>query len=141
MTLYVETSAVLAWLLEEPSGSAVEAVIREREAVVTSALTLVECDRTLLRFVAAGKASDSQSARLGRVLADATAAWSVQSIDALVVDRARQPFPDDRIRALDALHLAAALVVRSEIGDLDLLSLDGRVRSNAIALGFRVLPA
>jgi hypothetical protein len=31
-------------------------------------------------------------------------------------------------------------VVRDAVGEIDVLSLDDRIRSNALALGFRVLP-
>jgi hypothetical protein len=57
-----------------------------------------------------------------------------------VLDRAREPFPSEPIRTLDAVHLAAALAVRKEIPDLQVLSPDERVRTNAEALGFRVVP-
>jgi predicted nucleic acid-binding protein len=71
----------------------------------------------------------------------AVAAWALEPISGRVVERARGPFPDDAIRALDAIHLATAVVVGGFVGDLDVLSLDERIRSNAAALGFRVLPA
>jgi len=58
-----------------------------------------------------------------------------------VVERARGSFSDDQIRSLDAIHLASALAARENVGELELVSLDGRIRSNATALGFRVLPA
>ena len=74
-------------------------------------------------------------------LATLEATWSIEPIGKPVVARARAPFPDDTIRSLDAIHLATAEVVASSVGDLDVLSLDERVRSNAAALGFRVLPA
>ncbi len=49
-------------------------------------------------------------------------------------------FPDDAIRSLDAIHWRRPWLWRRCVGDLDVLSLDERIRSNAIALGFRVLP-
>ena len=51
------------------------------------------------------------------------------------------PFPGEPIRALDAIHLATALVIRDIYPDLRVLSLDQRVRQNAVALGFEVVPA
>ena len=41
---------------------------------------------------------------------------------------------------LDAIHLASALVARSAIAGLDILSLDERIRKAASLLGVRVLP-
>ena len=54
---------------------------------------------------------------------------------------ARGPFPGELIRAPDAIHLATALVIRDIYPDLRVLSLDQRVRQNAVALGFEVVPA
>jgi hypothetical protein len=101
---------------------------------------LIECDRTLHRLAARGSVTPTVSARLQARLATTVLGWNVMPIGPEVVDRARQPFPDDSIRSLDAIHLASALVARSEIGDLGLLSVDDRVRAGAQALGFRVLP-
>ena len=140
MTVYAETSAVLAWLLNEPSGSQVAAFLRPPAPVVASDLTLIECDRTLLRLARQRPDSAADSDVLRSRLAAVTAGWAIEPVVGPVVDRARSPFPDDAIRALDAIHLATAVVVRASIGDLDVLSLDERVRSNALALGFRVLP-
>jgi hypothetical protein len=58
-----------------------------------------------------------------------------------VIDRARQPFPKEPVRALDALHLSSALVARAAIPDVVVLSLGAIVRENARALGFDLVPA
>ena len=73
-------------------------------------------------------------------LSRAAAHWRVLRLDGEVVERARRAFPSEPIRTLDAIHLAAALVGRSAVGDLELLSLDDRVRENGRALGFEVRP-
>jgi hypothetical protein len=57
------------------------------------------------------------------------------------IDRARQAFPFEPIRALDALHVASAVTARMAMPGLEFLSLDDRVRKVAVALGFNVLPA
>jgi hypothetical protein len=57
-----------------------------------------------------------------------------------VVARARQPFPGNPIRTLDAMHLASALVARSVAPGLEVLSLDDRIRAAARKLGFAVQP-
>ncbi len=140
MTVYAESSAVMAWLLDEARAPEVEAVLASADRVVTSDLTLIECDRAIGRLVREpGPVAVLVEPTRVRLM-EAVAAWGVEPISGPVVERARRPFPDDAIRSLDAIHLATAVVVRSSIGDLDVLSLDDRVRSNALALGFRVLP-
>jgi hypothetical protein len=58
-----------------------------------------------------------------------------------VLEAAKRPFPNEPVRTLDAIHLASALLARSAISGLALLSLDLRVRAAAAALGFKVLPS
>ncbi len=141
MDRYADSSAVLAWLLGEPAGHSVEQAIATASGIVASDLTVIECDRALHRLAAR---DPTRTAALGGIrsrLSDAAARWTILPIAPPVVDRARASFPDDQVRALDAIHLATALVARDSIGELEVLSLDSRVRINAQALGFRVLPA
>jgi uncharacterized protein with PIN domain len=140
VTVYAESSAVMAWLLDEARAPEVEAVLASADRVATSDLTLIECDRAIGRLVRMpGPVAALVEPTRGR-LKEAVAAWAVEPISGPVVERARASFPDDAIRSLHAIHLATALVIRAAAGDLDVLSLDDRVRSNARALGFRVLP-
>jgi len=57
-----------------------------------------------------------------------------------VLSRARQAFPVEPVRTLDALHLASVLAWDQAIDRLTVVSCDDRVRSNALALGFDVVP-
>ena len=91
-------------------------------------------------YVAIGAFDRSTADLLSERVDELTAGWGIEPISQPVVARARRSFPHDAIRSLDAIHLATAEVVRSAIDDLDVLSLDERIRSNAVALGFRVLP-
>jgi len=141
MIRYAESSAVLAWLLREAAGAAVARVIRTASGVVTSDLTVIECDRALHRLVARDPTRTAVVVGIRSRLADSMARWTVLPITTPVIDRARASFPDNEVRTLDALHLATALVARDTVGELEVLSLDARLRSSAEALGFRVLPA
>src|SRR5262249_49408726 len=55
VNLYAESSAVLAWLLDETSAPNVRQLLAAAETVVASDLTLIECDRVLLRAAALGE--------------------------------------------------------------------------------------
>jgi len=70
----------------------------------------------------------------------AAAHWNLLRIDSEVVDRARKPFPAEPLRALDAIHLASALIVAAHVPDLELLSFDQRIRRAARRLGFSITP-
>lgn len=141
MNLYAESSAVLAWLLDEPTAPAVRRLLGESEFIIASDLTLIECDRVLLRAVALKELSEAEAADRRAHLGSAAAHWQVLRIAGEIVDRARRPFPGDPIRTPDAIHLASLLVARSAVAGLRLLSLDERVRQAAARLGVAVEPA
>jgi predicted nucleic acid-binding protein len=140
MSVYAESSAILAWLLDEPSGAAVREVLATSGVVIASDLTLLESDRVLLRAVALGELTAAEAADRRAHLITAASHWHVMRISPEVVERARQPFPGEPIRTLDAIHLASALVARAMIPGLAVLSLDERIRRAAAPLGVRVRP-
>ena len=140
MNLYAETSAILAWLLGEPKGTAVRKALAAADAVIASDLTLVECDRVLIRAVALEELSEGQAIRRRRRLNSAAAHWNVLRIGPEVIARARRVFPVEPIRTLDALHLSAALLASSAVGDFALLSLDLRIRTAAVSLQLPIVP-
>ena len=140
MNLYVESSAVLAWLLEEAPAPFLRGMLEGAEFVAASDLTLLECDRALIRAEALGQLSQFEVARR-RALLEATALrWTLLRIDDAILERARRRFPQEPLRALDSIHLATALAARAALSELALLSLDNRVRENGVALGFDVFP-
>ncbi len=141
MNLYAESSAVLAWLLDEPTAPAVRRLLSEAEVIVASDLTLIECDRVLLRAVAFKELMEADAADRRAHLIAAAVHWQMLRIATEVVDRARQPFPGDPVRTLDAIHLASLLVARSAVPGLRLLSLDARVRHAAKGMGVDIVPA
>jgi predicted nucleic acid-binding protein len=140
MTLYAESSAVVAWLLDEPNGRAVRDRLGKAEIVIASDLTLIECDRVVIRATMVDGLTEADAADRRARLNAAAAHWNVLRISGEIVERARQPFPGDPIRSLDAIHLASALVARSAAPGLELLTLDDRVRAAAKRLGFSLQP-
>jgi hypothetical protein len=109
--------------------------------VLASDLTLIECDRILIRRQATGSLSGADGIRLRGDLVAAARRWSIMRIEGDVVERARRPFPVEPVRTLDALHLCGAVVASARVTDLALLSLDERVRAAGRALGLPVVPA
>lgn len=140
MTLYAESSAVLAWLLDEPAGRVVRERLARTETIIASDLTLVECARVVIRATVLGDLSEAEAADRRAYLTAAAAHWHLLRISGEIVERARLPFPGDPLRTLDALHLASALVARSAAPGLAVLSLDDRIRTTAKKLGFAVQP-
>ncbi len=139
--MYAESSAVLAWLLSEAAGTQVRELLDAAEIVIASDLTLIECDRVLLRAAAIGELLEAEAADRRAHLTAAAAHWHLLRISGEIVDRARQPFPGDPIRTLDAIHLASLVVARSAVAGVVLLTLDDRIRRTALKLGVEVRPA
>ena len=139
MSVYAESSAILAWLLDEAFGADVRRLLTIADAIVSSDLTLIECDRVLMRAAVVGELTEAEAADRRAHLMTAASHWHVLRIGPEIVERARQPFPGEPIRTLDAIHLASALVARGTLPGLELLSLDERIRRAArpLGLGFR----
>jgi predicted nucleic acid-binding protein len=140
VNVYAESSAVLAWLLGEETGRSVREVLQHTELVMASDLTLVECDRVLIRAVTTGEIDEAAAADRRAHLNAAASHWHLWRVSPSIVERARLPFPAEPIRTLDAIHLASALAIRSAVPRVELLSLDERIRRAAKQLGFQVQP-
>jgi hypothetical protein len=138
-TLSVETGALLRVALEG------DAVLRRHfvaaDRLVTSGLTWVEADRALRRALTAGRFRGSAHGKARRWIDDFLASCDEIVLDASVLSRARQTFPVEPVRTLDALHLASVLAWDQAVARLTVVSCDDRVRANALALGFDVVPA
>jgi predicted nucleic acid-binding protein len=138
--LYAESSAVLGWLLDESAAADVRQSLVAAEIIVASDLTLIECDRVILRAAALGELTEAEAADRRAHLTAAASHWQVLRIAPEIVERARQPFPGEPVRTLDAIHLASALTARTAIVGLRLLSLDDRIRRAGKKLGLDIIP-
>jgi hypothetical protein len=140
VNLYAESSAVLAWLLDERSAADVRRSLADAEFIIASDLTLIECDRVLLRAAALGELTEAESADRRAHLTAAASHWQILRVAPEIVERARQPFPGEPIRTLDAIHLASVLAARTALAGLKLLSLDDCVRKAGKKLGLDIIP-
>lgn len=138
--VYAESSAVLAWLLDEPGQSGVVGELATADLVVSSTLTVIECSRALARARESRRVKPAEELAALRLLDQASSSWNVLDISDRVTERARGSFPREPVRTLDAIHLATALVFAESFNALRVLSLDERVRTNAAALGMTLVP-
>src|SRR5690606_31452532 len=121
-------------------GGTVRATMQRATRVVTSALTTVECGRSLARARAAGRLTSAEELAALRLLDVASGAWDVHGLSDPVLRRARGRFPVEPVRTLDAIHLATMALLQEALGPVVVLSLDDRVRDKAGALGFEITP-
>jgi predicted nucleic acid-binding protein len=133
--LYLESSAVVAWLFNEVTAGAVIRAINEAEIVVTSELTIVEAERAIHRAVAGRLVKEASAHKLRALLARERSKWITMSLTTDVLTRAGRAFPVEPLRTLDAMHLATALALSEAFPELTILALDRRLVANAAALG------
>jgi uncharacterized protein with PIN domain len=138
MTLYAETSAVLAWLFGEPEGRRVKERLDAADRVVSSVLTPLEAGRAISRAESLSLVTAADAAKLRGLLTRATRQWPLLEMSAPVRLRASQAFTAEPVRTLDAIHLASALEFLALYPDLQVLSLDARITGNLEPLGFTV---
>ena len=140
MIVYAESSAILAWLFSEADEARVAALLDSATHIMTSDLTLLECVRNIQRALAMGRLTQTVADGLIARLHSASATWEVLRLLPIILERAKQRFPNEPIRSLDALHVASALHARTAYPSLAVLSLDHRIRKVAEDLGFDVQP-
>jgi predicted nucleic acid-binding protein len=130
---YIESSALLAALFErEPQALK---ALRKRGRHVTSALTLTEAGRALLRARVSGRLTSEQERAAVQALRRFERRCYIVAISDEVLARARRPFPVEPIRTLDAIHLATAELIADAPQLVTVITRDARVRDNAHALG------
>jgi predicted nucleic acid-binding protein len=131
---YVETSALLEWLLAQPDAAAVHRELELAPRLVTSALTLLEVARAL------GRVPDVSAASARSALQRVLPALGVAAVDLGLFELLARPFAVEPVRTLDAIHLCTAVRLRAPAERVGLLALDRRVRDSGRALGFVVRP-
>lgn len=135
MVIYVETSALLCWLLNEPGATAIAERLASASQIVSSSLTLIEAQRAVLRAEREGRIKAAQAIALRSQLLGATRSWKILRITKGIEQRAAEKFPVEPIRTLDAIHLATLLEFLAAFPDLGVLSLDERIVNNIEPLG------
>jgi len=133
--IYLETSAVLAWLLGQSGAEEVLALVERSDQIVTSTLTGAETERALARAESQKALKAAEVQKLQGLYSRAQQGWIRLSVSDDVLARAGRPFPVEPVRTLDAIHLASALLCVRAIPDLRMVSLDRRIGANATALG------
>jgi predicted nucleic acid-binding protein len=133
----VETSALLRVLLD---GDEALRPVLSGEGLFTSALTFVEAARAASRARREHRLDAREAREAERQLAAFERSCDAIALDDEVLRRAREEFPEEPVRSLDAIHLACLRVLDDELGGFEVVSCDDRVRRNATALGFAVVP-
>jgi predicted nucleic acid-binding protein len=136
MIAYLDASVVLRLVLGEPNRLA---EWRRIESAVASALTEVECLRTLDRLSRLGSLSQDEVAERRTAVYRLLEAVEVVDVDRPVLRRASAPFSTP-LGTLDAIHLSTALAWRdARDAELVMASHDKTLATAARALGLPVI--
>jgi predicted nucleic acid-binding protein len=138
LILYLDTSAFVKLLHREEGSETVRSAFGQAQAIASSALAQVEVHSALARLRREGAADEVLRGWLGSF----SELWN--GMAQVSMDRAVGPacglclrYP---LRALDAVHLASALLLRGEGGlELVFATWDGRLKDAARQEGFLVL--
>ena len=127
MTYYLDTSALVKLVAPEPESAVLRQWLEARaEALVTSDLARTELFRAVRRVL-------PKSAPLARQVLDTL---TVLRLETSVFEEAARLEPPG-LRSLDALHLAAALLLEEDL--LGVVTCDERLAEATRLLGFSVL--
>ncbi|MBM3726234.1 MAG: type II toxin-antitoxin system VapC family toxin [Acidobacteria bacterium] len=133
---YVESSALTAAVLED--DAAARAAIQTPGQRATSALTIAETNRAVLRARLAGRITAAEYQAVLLTLQKFARRCHIVSVTEAILRRAGRPFPLEPIRTLDAIHLATAEALSDSPELVIIVTRDLRIRENAVALGHPV---
>lgn len=139
MILYTDTSALTKLLLEEEGSAEMRAATVEAERRVSAAMAYVELRSALAAAIRSGRvlalSRDSLTIELERVWNNVT----VIPLDATLLRRGGDLAEQMRLRAYDAVHLAA-LSEAGDPGEIVFACWDSELRNAARDLGYQLLP-
>jgi uncharacterized protein len=133
-TAYVDSSVVLRLVLGEADPLRGFGEL----SPVSSVLLRVECLRAIERYRLMNAFGDTTVAERRQAVLDSLGAFRLVELTPAVLERAADPFPVS-VATLDALHLATAMELRQEIGDMLFATHDVRLASAARSTGFSVV--
>jgi predicted nucleic acid-binding protein len=132
---YIDTSALLRVVLREP-GALDD--LRSYDGLVSSELIAVESARTIDRLRLQGSLTTDEAAIRVRAINDWLEAVDLVLLRPSVLSRASEPMPMP-LGALDAVHLATALIWRDRMGALPTMAThDAALGLAARTFGFDV---
>jgi predicted nucleic acid-binding protein len=132
-TLYVETSSLLRVLFQQENWKNIVHKMEHAERLVSCRLLRVELFRALCRLNLQGENElliSDLHARAAQILSQI----DLLELSKAICTRAEKIFPQQNLRSLEALHVAAFLYLREQLPNVEMLSEDERVKT---ALGMR----
>jgi hypothetical protein len=136
---YFDTSVLLKRYVHERGSDRARSLVRHYR-FVSSAVAPVEAIAALSRRRAAGLLADGVLRAIVRRMRGDRLHWEFVEVSPLVLDRAEEIVELTALRALDALHVASALILRAATGTrAPFITADAEQRDAAGVLGLEVI--
>lgn len=123
---YLDSSAIVKLVVEEPESAALRRYLRRRSSLVSSALARTEVVRALL-------GEGDEAIGRGRVV---LSRLDLVRVNDRVLDAAGTLFPAD-LRSLDAIHLATATQLGTDLGEI--VTYDEGMIDAALRIGMKTV--
>ena len=136
MMLYLDTSSLVKLYIEESSSDEVRRWVQEATTLVSSCVAYPEA---LSAFARRHREGDLDDAGFHQVVQGFQRDWEAFAVVQVQESLAGQLAMKHVIRGFDAVHLAAALVIRDALPTLAFTSFDGRLNQAATQEGLTVL--
>jgi predicted nucleic acid-binding protein len=135
-----DSSALVPFLVHEAATDAVRALLHSDPVIAVAWTTVVECGSAVARAEHDGLLTVAQSTEAFSRLDELAGLWREVETSNDVRDLARRLLRVHRLRAADAIQLAAAtLAAERRPASLQLVTLDERVAGAAVKEGFPVI--
>jgi predicted nucleic acid-binding protein len=139
MILYLDTSALVKFYVEEPGSRAVRALLERAQVVSTSRVAYVEMRAGLARKLRQGELREKEYKHILSAFEKDWKDYFVIEVSESVANLGGELVEKHPLRALDALHLASALFLRERVrSDVFFSSFDERLNEAAKAEGLAV---
>ena len=136
-----DSSAIVPLVIQEQGTADLRDLLEQDADMLVWALTGVEVTSALWRRIRNGDLTDAARNQALDALAALESVWNPALDVAQVAARARRLLAAHPLRAADACHLAAALLLcRERTDSLAFVTLDDRLADAARREGLRVLP-
>ncbi len=126
--VFLETSALLRSLFDEPGGDEVRSRLASAERILASRLLRVEAERALLRAVLEKPALAASLPAFERELRGVWPHVDMLEMTREICELAGRIAPGSRLRTLDAIHLATFRRVKQFAPEATMLTFDQRLQ-------------
>ena len=113
MKFYFDSSALVKRYIQEKGSDVVDKLFQEADAVIVNAICLPEIISALSRLRREKKLSSHQYAQCKRAVIEDFTAFEVCQLSIEVISRSVDVLEKSKLRAMDALHVAAAIETKA----------------------------